>query len=421
MPISATSRRRLVQAHVFGLLVVSLALLGGCNRTPPQVLQAKPPEVTYVRPHSEEVRDYEDYTGRTEAIPKVEIRARITGELTKVFFEDGKVVAKDQPLFQIDPRPFDAALQNASATVHQATGDLKRKKILYERGKELRAKGTVSQEDLDNYEADHEIAKALLELAEANRKTAELNREFCDIRAPIAGLISRKLIDEGNQVMANTTPLTTIVNLNPMYADFDVDERTLLRLRRLLQIGELQSARDTKAKLDVGLADEDGFSLTGIIDFSNNVLDAGTGTLRVRVHIDNSTQEELIGPAYRAFMAAIPVSWLTPANGALSNRRLLSPNMFVRIRFWIGDPKSAILVPEAALVSDQGIRHLFVINDEDKVEYRPVTIGLQHGDQRVIKRGVTAKDRIIVSGLQRVRAGIKVTATEEKAALAASN
>jgi RND family efflux transporter MFP subunit len=344
----------------------------------------------------------------------VEIRARITGELTKVFFKDGTVVAEDQPLFQIDPRPFDAALQNATATVHQMRGDLKRKKILYERGKELRAKGTVSQEDLDNYEADHEIAKAQLELAEANKKTAELNREFCDIRAPQAGLISRKLIDEGNQVMANTTPLTTIVSLNPMYADFDVDERTLLRLRRLLQTGEIPSARDTKAKLDIGLADDEGFSLTGIIDFADNQLDAGTGTLRVRVQIDNSTDEELFGPAYRAFKAAIPFSWLSPANGTLSTRRLLSPNMFVRIRFWIGGPRPAILVPEAALVSDQGIRHLFLVNDEDKVEYRPVTIGLQHGDQRVIKSGVTTKDRIIVSGLQRVRAGIKVAATEEK-------
>ena len=223
-------------------LLLSIAFLGGCNRAQPQVAQAKPPEVSFVYPYLGNVRDYEDYTGRTEAIPKVEIRARITGELNKVFFEDGKVVTKDQLLFEIDPRTFEAALNSTIATVHQTQGDLKRKRILLERAKELRQKGTVSQEDLDNSQADFEVAKALLELAEANRRTAELNLEFCRIRAPISGLISRKQIDEGNQVMANVTPLTTIVALNPMYADFDVDERTLLRLRRLIQSGQIRSA-----------------------------------------------------------------------------------------------------------------------------------------------------------------------------------
>ena len=163
----------------------------------------------------------------------------------------------------------------------------------------------------------------------------------------------------------------------------------------------------------MGLADEEGFSLTGIIDFSENMLDPGTGTLRVRVRMDNFTQEELIGPFFNSIKELAQDITHLHVDTAPSNRRLLSPNMFVRVRFWVGDPTPALLVPEAALVSDQGIRHLFVLTDEDTVEYRAVQIGLQQGNMRVIKSGVTSKDRVIVNGLQRVRAGIKVTPSEK--------
>jgi len=388
--------RGAVRNGLLSTCVIVAALLTGCNRTPPAVVPAKPPDVSFTYPVQQNVRDYEDYTGRTESIPKVEIRSRVTGELTKILFTDGTLVTKGKPLFEIDPRPFEAVVSAMTAIVHQSEGDLKRKKILLDRARDLRARGSNSQEDLDNALADFDVGKASLELAEANKKTADLNLAFCFINSPIDGLISRTNIDVGNQVMANVTPLTTVDSLDPIYANFDVDERTLLRLRRLLIKGEINSARTNKTKLDIGLADEVGFSIHGIIDFADNSLDSGTGTLRVRVQIDNPE---------------------------INGRRLLSQNMFVRIRFWIGEANPSLLVPESALVSDQGIRHLFVVKDsvnqktrqaEQVVEYRPVEIGLQHGDMRVIKSGLSANDRVLVGGLQRVRAGIPVTATQVK-------
>jgi len=388
-----SSWARLAQASSWAAVAGCFVLLAGCNRSQPQVVQAKPPEVSFVHPHIEYVRDYEDYTGHTEAFKTVEVRARVTGELASIQFKDGTDVTANHPLFEIDKRPFQAELDSATATVHQMDGDLKRKKILLERVKELRLKGTVSQEDLDNSSADFEVAKASLELARAKQQTAELNLSFCEVKSPITGRIDRRMIDVGNQVMANNTLLTTVRTEDPMYAYFDVDERTVLGLRVKRQRGEIKSARDTHSLLDVGLSHETGFSLQGFIDYGSNAVDRGTGTLRVRVLMDNPDK--------------------TP--------RLLSHGMFVRIRFWIGDPTPAVLVPEGALVSDQGKRHLFVLTEDDKVEYREVETGLQQGSMRVIKNdpktgkpGVTTKDRIIVSGLQRVRAGIKVSATEKQ-------
>jgi len=373
------------------VLFAGLSILSGCNRAKPAIAPAKPPEVSFVHPVKEEVRDYEEYTGRTAAYETAEMRARVTGELKKVFFKnsygdkDGTEVKEGEELFEIDPRTFEAALESAKATVHQAQGDLRRKEIILERDRELRKKGTISQEDLDNAEADWEVAKGTLELAKANRRTAELNLEFCTIRSPISGKMDRRMIDVGNQVTANVTLLTTVRTEDPMNVYFDVDERTVLGLRVRRQRNEIKSARETKQELDVGLANEEGYSLKGYIDYSSNGVASGMGTLRVRLVLANPDKKP----------------------------RTLSDGMFVRVRFWIGDPTPSILVPESALVSDQGIRHLFVLNEKDEVEYRPVQIGLQQGSMRVVKSGVTPKDRVIVSGLQRVRAGIKVAAVEQ--------
>jgi membrane fusion protein, multidrug efflux system len=377
----------LARAGAFAFLIGVTAFLAGCSRAQPAVVQAKMPEVTFVHPRVEMVRDYEDYTGRTEAIQTVMVRARVTGELTKILFVDGTEVEFNQPLFEIDPRPFEVELQMAIATVHKMDGDLKRKKILYERNKELRQKGTVSQEDLDNYLADYEVAKASLDLAIAQQENAKLNLSYCHIKAPFGGRIDRKMVDIGNQVTANVTMLTTIRNENPIYANFDVDERTELGLRLKHHKGELKPKQDYKPLVDIGLAHEDGYSLQGRVNYEANAIDEGTGTLRVRVALDNPDKHP----------------------------RLLSHGMFVRARYWIGEPTPSIVVPEAALVSDQGIRHLYVLNAQNKVEYRSVETGLQYGDMRVIlKNGVTPSDRVIVSGLQRVRPGIEVVAVPKK-------
>jgi RND family efflux transporter MFP subunit len=396
------------------LFAVVSGLSAGCAKGVPEVAPPKPPEVVYVHPVIEKVRDYEDYTGRIEAVKTQNVIPQVSGKLIEILFQDGVEVKKGQDLFLIDPRPFQASLDSATATLHQMDGDMKRKKTLYDRAKELRKVGTNSQEDLDNSKADYEVAVALRDLAQASVATAKLNLEYCHIKADVAGTISRRKIDASNQVTAYQTLLTTIVQVDQVYGNFDLDERTLLKLRRLRENGELDSARATRRRLDVGLADEEGFSLTGIVDFAENMLDAGTGTLRIRVVIDNPTLRERVGPVLEPIFQTAQEIAHFPLRAPHWDSRMLSPNMFVRVRFWLGEPIPATLVPEGALVSDQGVRHLFVINEKDEVEYRPVEIGLQQGDMRVIKSGVSPSDRVIVSGLQRVRSGLKVVAMEKK-------
>ncbi len=315
----------------------------------------------------------------------------MTSELKKVYFVDGTDVVKGAPLFDLDPRQFEAELERANATLAQNEATLTQKDQALTRAKKLREEGTNTKEELENAQADYKVAKATRDLGQANKEIAKLNVEYCHITAADSGRIDRKLIDEGNQATAFQTLLTTIRALDPLYAYFDVDERTVLALRTKMQKKEIRSPRDAQTKLEVGLSNEDGFSMQGVIDYVSNAVDPGTGTLRVRIRMDNPEIEHA------------------------NHRHLLSPGMFVRVRFWVGEAQPAIVVPEMALVSDQGIRHLFVINADNKVEYRPVKIGLPQGDKRVIKEGITTSDRVIVSGLQRVRPGIEVNPSEWKA------
>jgi RND family efflux transporter MFP subunit len=396
-------------------------MLAGCKRTKPPLAEPKPPEVVVETPVTLSVADYEDFTGRTESIPMVTVLARVSGELAKVYFKDGDDVKKGDDLFLIDPRQFDDELERAQATLEQTEASLTRKKKLYDRAKVLRKNGTNTPEDLENAEFDFKEADAARNVAIANKKTAELNKEYTLIKAAEGGRLSKKLIDVGNQVRANQTPLTTIVSLNPIYASFDVDERTVHRVRKLLLDGKMQSGRESEVIVQVGLADEeDRFSLTGKRDFSENQLDPGTGTLRVRIQIDNSTTDERIEGILASIknLTGLPVdleeSMSMVRAATFPRTRKLSAGMFVRIRYPIGKPRESLLVPEQALVSDQGIRHLFVLDQDNVARYRPVTIGLQYGSLRVIERGLSKSDRVIVSGLQRVRPDKAVTPTDKK-------
>jgi RND family efflux transporter MFP subunit len=373
----------------FAVLAVSLtALAVGCHRSPPSVAASKPPEVFISNPiYSDNVQDYEDFPGRTEGFKKVEVRARVSGQLTAIHFDDGADVKVGDPLFDIDPRPFELEVLRTQATIKQADANLQLKKAQYSRAQELRSRTppSISKEDLEVAKSDMEAAQATRDLAVANEKIAALNLSFCHITSEINGRASRRNLDVGNQVMANVTPLTTVITLDPIYANFYVDERTVIRVRDMIRKRLVTSGREKTIKVKVALANEEEgqFSLEGVIDSADNSLDAGTGTLPVRVRLENP---------------AIPKGFL------------LSPNMFVRIRFPVGDAHCALMVPEEALVSDQGIRHLYVLDADDKVVYRKVKLGLQQGEMRVIEDGVSPTDRVIVSGLQRVRQGIKVTA-----------
>jgi RND family efflux transporter MFP subunit len=354
------------------------AVVAGCNKPVAKVAASKPPEVLFDRPTTKTVTDYEDFTGRTEAIATIDMRARVTGYLEKAFFRDGADVKQGEVLFEIDPRTYQAELDRTDALVKQNEAGLSRATLDFERETRMYKKGVVPKEEYDKSLDVRLEAEATLASARAMRATAALNFGFTKVISPVTGRISRRLVDPGNLVKADDTLLTTIVSVDPMYAYFDIDERTMLRLRRLRFEGKIKSSREKDLVVQIGLADEEGFSLTGTINFVDNRVDATTGTLRVRAAIPNA-------------------------------KGFVSPGQFVRIRLPVGSPHDSIVVPEQALGTDQGVRFLYVLNDKDEVVYRKVKVGQLNEGNRVIESGISTSDRVIVSGIQRVRPGSKAT------------
>src|SRR5437867_637201 len=261
------------QGHfvMFSVLAVTFCLaLGGCQREPPAVAAIPPPVVTVSQPIEREVTDYNEYTGRTAAVEAVEIRARVSGYLVKVNFQEGSVVKKGDLLFQIDPRPFQAVLDEAKGQVAQLEARLARAEADVARDERLLPKGAASQKDLDTAIADRGEARAGIQSARAAVDRAALDLEFTKVTAPISGRISRYLITEGNLVN-NSTLLTTIVSIDPMYAYFDADERSVLHVRQLIREGKVQSARDVATvPVLLGLANETGYPHRGTINFVDN-------------------------------------------------------------------------------------------------------------------------------------------------------
>jgi multidrug efflux system membrane fusion protein len=365
-------------AGIFGVGLLTVATLSGCQKAPPTLAKAKDPEVIIAKPTRQDVTDHEDFTGHVEARETVDLRAQVTGYLKAVHFKDGTDIDKDALLFEIDPTVYDAELERAKAAVVQAEARFDRLTRDYNRVIRVQDKGTVTQEEIDRIAGDRAEARAAIGVAVAGRALAEQNVAFTKIKAPFSGRIGKRMIDPNNLVKANDTILATLVTLDPIYVAFDIDERTIWRLRRLVREGKIVSARTNPTEVKIGVADEDGYSLSGIISVIDNRVAAGTGTLRV---------------------------WATVENA----KTMLSSGMFVRIRLPVGKPKPALLVPEEALGSDQGQRYVFVLNDKDEVVYRAVKLGPQVERLRVIESGVGPDDRVIVSGLQRVRPGVKVS------------
>lgn len=326
---------------------------------------------------TDNVTEYEEFIGRTESPMTVEIRARVSGYLDTVHFKDGADLKQGDPLFDIDPRSYAAEVQRAKGMVEQAKARVARLNNDYDRAMRLVQQKNISQGEADRVTYDRAEAQAAVDSAVASLELAELNLSFCHIASPITGRISRRMVDPGNLVRADETAMTKIVSLDPLYAYFDIDERTLLRLRRLVSEGRIQSSREHDVHVKIGLADEKGFSIDGVINFVDNIVEATTGTLRARAVIAN------------------------PKN-------LLSPGLFIRIQAPIGDPQPSLLVPEESIGSDQGQKFVYVVDDENKVVYRPVQVGVLQDRLRVVQSGVKPNDRVIVSGQQRVRPGVTV-------------
>jgi len=316
-----------------------------------------------------------DFTGRTEALPTIDVRARVSGYLDRVLFREGFDVKAGDMLFSIDPWTYQADYDRAVANLAQARAHVTRMEANYKRAQNLLPTRAMSQADFDSALGDRDEAAASVKVAEAALHTSDLNLKWTSVLAPISGRISRQNIDPGNMVVADNTILTTLVSLDPMYAYFDVDEASTLRFRRLMEAGKVKSAREGKAPVYLGLADEDDkYPHEGTIDFVDNRLNPSTGTLRLRGKFDN-------------------------------HKQFLAPGMFVRIRVPIGQTHPAILATERAIGSDQGQKFLYVLNDKNEVVYREVQIGAFEKGLRVIESGLAPVERFIINGLQRVKPG----------------
>jgi RND family efflux transporter MFP subunit len=360
------------------VLIFAVALTAGCAPKAAEVKKPPPQKVNVVVPVHEMVTEYEEFTGRTAPLQMIELRSRVTGYLHDIGFVDGAEVSKNQILFEIDKAPFTAEVNRTSAAVDQFKARVDRTSRQFERQVDLLEKKAGTQNEYDVAKADKAEAIASHKAAEAAHDMANLNLGYADIRSPIAGRISRRLVDKGNLVQADITPLAIIVPLDQVYIYFDMDERTVLRLRRLVQEGKLDPKYMTDTTIDVALADNsDNFARRARIDFEDNQIDATTGTLRVRAVAENKD-------------------------------RFLSPGMFVRIRYPIGTANSELLIPEEAVGSDQGRPFVYVVGDDNKVQYRTVDVGPQVGVKRVIRSGVKDGERIVITGLQRIKKNSEV-------------
>lgn len=360
-------------------LAGTLAAFAGCGKVQAPAQKGKLPEVMVSLPVERMVLDNEEFTGRTDAKRNVTVRARVSGYLQKVCFKEGSDVKEGDVLFEIDPRTYQADFDRAEANVRQCEANLKTLQANYARGSSMIARNAIGSEEFDKIVGDRDAMAAQVKLAVAQRDAARLNLEWTKVVSPLTGRISRQLIDPGNLVKADDTALTTIVSLDPIYVYFDVDERTLLTVRRLIQQRKASSYREGPLPVYLGLSDEEGFPHEGSINFADNQVDPMTGTLKVRGEFPN------------------------PGN-------LLSPGLFARIRLPIGTPHKATLVAERALGTEQGQRYLFVVNDKDEIVYRKVKLGSLQGGLRVIEEGVAMGEKVVVNGLQRVRQGSKVEA-----------
>jgi RND family efflux transporter MFP subunit len=429
-----------------GLVLLGLIALAGCHGNKPAAEEA-PLVVSVAQLKPGKALAYEEFTGRTAAIPIVEIKARATGYLEKVLFKDGDDVKEGQLLYQIDPRTYAADVQVAKGNLANSEASRAYAEAELLRARRLKPGQAISREDFDKIAAQKQQAAAQVVSNKGALQRAELNLGFCKVYAPISGRISRANVQIGNLVTADQTTLTTLVNMDPMYAYFDVDEQTLLRIlqmireeisetgigkasdylrrqgvdeatigqavqvirermtesnrarlngmlenkldvdqrRRLRAILEanprFQSYRETTVPVYLGTRIDQGYPYAGQMDFADNRLDSTTGTLRVRGRFPNKGG-------------------------------VLRPDLSVRIRVPLGEPQPALLVSDAAIVTDLDRKFLYVLNDKDEVEQRPVDLGGLYEGMRIIKGGVQAGEWIVVSNLQRVRAGMTVKRKE---------
>lgn len=373
--------------NYLSLLIIfcSMFLFSSCHK--PE--QAPPPnlEVKVEHPLKKKVIEWDEYTGRFQSIDRVEVRSRVSGYLERINFKDGQIVNRGDVLFVIDQRPFQAELESAQAQLEgtQARRELANKNL--ERAKKLLQAGAISKQDFDSRFQEEEVGKAASSQAAAAVQSAELNLGFTEVRAPVSGRISRNFISEGNLISGggeSSTLLTTIVSIDPIYFYFDASESNLLKYIRLDKSGKRTSSRTKANPLWVKLLDEEEFIHEGYMDFVDNEIDSGTGTMMARAVFPNSDG-------------------------------LLEPGMFGKAKLPSSGEYEATLVLDEVIGTNQSKKYVFVVNDKDEVEIKFVELGPLHDEKlRIIRSGLTDTDKIIISNLIKVRPGIKVKSIMQK-------
>jgi multidrug efflux system membrane fusion protein len=353
----------------------------GCSGKPPAA--PPPPSVTVAEVPQREITEWDEFTGRLEAVDAVEIRPRVSGYIRRVAFAEGKEVRKGAVLFEIDPRPYQADLARAQAELERARSAAVLAANEVKRAGKLVDVQAISREEYDTRTSAEAQGGAMVRGAEAAVMSAQLNLDWTRVRSPIAGRVSRAEVTAGNLVQAgppDATLLTTVVSMDPIYLYFEGDEQTYLRYARLDRQGSRPSSRTSRNPVYMGLANEEGFPHKGYMDFVDNQLNPQTGTIRARAVFSNKD-------------------------------RLFTPGLFARLRLVGSGAYRATVVVDRAIGTDQDKKFVLVLKPDSTVEYRPVQLGRLVGGLRVVDSGLTAGDQIVINGLQRVRPGMKIAPT----------
>ena len=348
-----------------------------------------PPKVTVVKPVQRAVTNYLEATGNSAAVNTANLVARVSGFVQSIDYKDGDTVKKGQVLFVIEPQTYDLKLKQAQAAESSAQATLKQAQLDYERQAKLVTSGSTSKASLDNATATRDSAQGALQQAEVNTKLAAINVGYAHVAAPFDGLVTAHQVSVGDYVGSSASPtvLATIVQLDPIYVNFGVSERDVLRIRADMRRRGLAPADLKKIPVEVGLQTEQGYPHHGRLDYASPTVDPSTGTLTARAILDNP-------------------------------QHVLLPGMFVRVRVPMGSEENALLVPDVALGADQGGRYLLTVGKDDVVEQHTVTAGALEGTLRVIEKGIGPTDNVIVSGIQRAIPGQKVAPQTAAAARA---
>ena len=363
--------------------------LASCGDSGPQAPPG--PQVTVAKPVKREIVDMDEYVGRFLAVDTVEVRARVSGYLDQIHFKDGQIVQAGDLLFSIDKRPFQNTLDQAKGTLAQARANLAFTESDLVRAQRLIGDKTISEQAFEQRTQAKRNAEASVSSNEAAVRQAELDLQFTELRAPVTGRIGDRRVAPGNLVTGGTTGTTTllatIVSIDPIRFEFSADEGAFIRYERLAKSGNDPDSRFTSTPVELKLLDEQDFPHKGKIDFVDNVIDQSSGTIRGRAVVSN------------------PDGFLTPG-------------MFARVRVPGSAKYETLLVPDSAIGSEQVRKFVFVVDGENTVKQKYITLGTLQGNLRVVKTGLEPDDRVIVNGLMRARPGAKVTPMEEGAPLA---